>query len=555
MDFLNASPLYLMIILPMFATALLSVLLLLAPPVAGGPQNPSNKAKAEENYFKKWLEQDVTYIIAPEEREIYKNLATNEEREAFIEQFWLRRDPDPNTALNEFKEEHYRRLSYANDHFSTGMPGWKTDRGRIYIIHGQPDSIEDHAAGETYYRPRSEGGGNTTTFAFEVWHYRHLEGVGSDIDVEFVDKSMSGHYELAMDEIDKDMLTTVPNLGLTWSELRKGGDKSERLGTRYFANEAARRMADPMRSISAKDFGFQRIERLAKLQRPSQIRYKDLEQSVSAQLHYDQLPFQVRVDMIKATSTDYLVPVTFYFDRSLLGYKRSGPIRAALLSVYGRVETINRTTAFAFDDDVNAYFNEEEMQLIGKRSVYQKNIPLKPGRYKLTAVVKDTVSGKLGTLERGIVVPGDSSTGISMSDIILADRIFPASQGEFISDPFVLGTVKVYPSSSNKFSRGQPLGFYVEIYNAPVDSQTLDPAVKVDLRLSRQGKEIETPFKNLESKLHAYGDRYFMSSLMNTDPLEPGNYMLTVVVRDKNSGTVISRSVTFTLLEKTGAAN
>jgi hypothetical protein len=370
---------------------------------------------------------------------------------------------------------------------------------------------------------------------------------------------MSGHYELAMDEIDKDMLTNVPNLGLTWSELRKGGDKSERLGTRYFANEAARRMADPMRTISAKDFGFQRIERLAKLQRPSEIRYKDLEQSVSAQLHYDQLPFQVRVDMIKATATDYLVPVTFYFDRSLLGYKRSGPIRAALLSVYGRVETINRTTAFAFDDDVNAYFNEEEMQSIGKRSVYQKNIPLKPGRYKLTAVVKDTVSGKLGTLERGIIVPGDSSTdsstGISMSDIILADRIFPASQGEFISDPFVLGTVKVYPNSSNRFSRGQALGFYVEIYNAPVDSQTLEPGVKIDLRLSRQGKVIETPFKNLESRLHAYGDRYFMSSLMNTDPLEPGNYTLTLVVRDKTKGTEVSRSVAFTLVERTMVAH
>ncbi len=511
------------------------------------PQNPKN-VKTEEDYYKKWLDVDVAYIVAPDEREVYKNLTTNEEREKFIEQFWQRRNPDPNSSNNTFKEEHYRRLAYANDHFSTGMPGWKTDRGRIYILHGEPDSTESHGAGETYYRPRSEGLGVTTTFAWELWHYRHLDGIGDNVNIEFVDKSMSGHYQLAMDEMEKDMLLMVPGLGYTESERFRQGDKSERLGTRWMASETVRRAADPMRSISAENFGFQRIQRLAKLQRAPDIKYKDLEQVVTAQIHYTQMPFQLRVDMIKATETDYLVPVTFYFDRSILGYRRAGPIMGAQLNVYGRVETLSRSTVYAFDDDVNAYFNEEEMRSVGKRSVYQRNIPLKPGRYKLTAVVKDTVTGKLGTLERGILVPGiEPSKSVQMSEIILADRIYPASQGEFISDPFVLGTVKVYPNAANQFVKGQPLGFYFEVYSVGIDSQSGEPSLKVNLRLVREGKEIETPFKDLEQRLHAYGDRWFMGSLINTEPLTPGTYKLTLSVQDKISATEASKTATFTL--------
>jgi GWxTD domain-containing protein len=518
---------------------------------AGVPFQYSNSKniKTEDDYYRKWLDQDVAYIIDPEEREVYKSLKTNEEREKFIEQFWQRRNPDPDNTNNSFKEEHYRRIAYANDHFSTGMPGWKSDRGRIYILHGKPDSIESHGAGETYYRPRSEGLGVTTTFAWELWNYRHIDGVGDNVNVEFVDKSMSGHYELAVDEMDKDMLLMVPGLGYTESDLRNFGNKAERIGVRYMASENAQRMADPMRSISADTFSFERIRRMARLQHAPEIKYKDLESIVSTQVHYTQLPFEVRVDMIKATENDYLVPLTFYFDRSRVGYRRAGPILGAKVNVYGRIETLTKTTVYAFDDDVNAYFNEEEMRSVSKRSIYQRNVPLKPGRYKLTAVVKDSVTGKLGTLERGILVPGnDQKNGVNMSEIILADRIYPSQQGEFITDPFVLGTVKVYPNAANQFVKGQPLGFYFEIYNASVDAQSGDPALKVTLRLVRDGKEIETPFRDLERRLHSYGDRYFMGALMSTEPLEPGNYKLTMTVSDKISTGRASKTASFTVL-------
>jgi GWxTD domain-containing protein len=155
--------------------------------------------KELEGPYRKWLSEDVLYIITDEERTAFKRLATDEEREQFIEQFWLRRDPSPDSQENEFKEEHYRRIAYANERYASGIPGWKTDRGRIYITFGPPDEIESHPSGGTYERPFEEGGGTTSTFPFEKWRYRWIQDIGSDIMIEFVDPTMTGEYRMTMD--------------------------------------------------------------------------------------------------------------------------------------------------------------------------------------------------------------------------------------------------------------------------------------------------------------------------------------------------------------------
>ena len=170
--------------------------------------------------YKTWLNQDVPYIITDEERKAFQSLSNDEERDAFIEQFWLRRNPNPDSPENEFREEHYRRIAYANEHFAAGKPGWKTDRGHIYIAFGKPDSIDSHPSGGTYQRPMEEGGGETSTFPFEVWHYRYLEGIGDNIDLEFVDTCQCGDYHFTIDRSEKDALLHVPGAGLTqWEEM------------------------------------------------------------------------------------------------------------------------------------------------------------------------------------------------------------------------------------------------------------------------------------------------------------------------------------------------
>src|SRR5213595_1982792 len=181
-----------------------------------------------ESPYKKWLDEEVPYIITSEERASFRKLSTDDEREQFIEAFWERRNPSPGSPENEFKEEYYRRIAYANEHYASGIPGWKTDRGRIYIMYGPADEIDSHPSGGTYERPPEEGGGETATFPFEKWRYRYIEDVGSDIIIEFVDPTMSGEYRMTMDPSEKDALLYVPGAGLTLMEQLGLADKTDR---------------------------------------------------------------------------------------------------------------------------------------------------------------------------------------------------------------------------------------------------------------------------------------------------------------------------------------
>jgi GWxTD domain-containing protein len=512
--------------------------------LASAQQKPrSRNAELEKDYNRKWL-QDVSYIITDEERAVFENLTTAEEIEAFIDQFWRRRDPE-GTGMS-VREEHYRRIAYANEHFASGVPGWKTDRGRVYIINGKPDSIEEHGQGEQHYRKGSEGGGGTATYAWQLWYYRNIPGLG-EVEIEFVDKRMNGNYTIARDEMEKDAFLFIPGMGLTEAE-RYGGDalKADRIGTRTMASDNSRRYSNPFKTFTHKDDLFDRLSRIEKLMAPQPIRFKDLEAVVETHVTYNEIAFGLRTDLIRLTPEDYMVPVTFFFDRSLLTFKTVGPLKEAELNVYGRVESLSRRKVWSFDDVVKV----REMDAVGpsKRSVYQRNVPMKPGRYKLVAVVKDVNSKQVGTVEKLVVIPQPTEQPVlEVGPIILADMVQPAKTGEFINDSFVLGAVKVYPNPDNRFVRGLPLGFYFEIYNMAVDTQTLDPSLGLELELKKDGKAIPLPFADLERLLHSFGDRYYVGSMLGTQPLAPGHYQLTFRVTDRIAEKTASSSVGFDL--------
>ena len=179
-------------------------------------QMEAQPKKEVETPYRKWMKEDVAYIITDEERAVFERMRTDPEREQFIEQFWLRRDPTPGTVANEFKEEHYRRIAYANQRFAAkSVAGWKTDRGRIYIMYGPPDEIEDHPAGSSYQRPPEQGGATTTVFPFQQWRYRYIEGIGQDVVVEFVDPTRTGEFRMTSDPSEKDALGYVPGAAPT----------------------------------------------------------------------------------------------------------------------------------------------------------------------------------------------------------------------------------------------------------------------------------------------------------------------------------------------------
>ena len=207
----------------------------LLPPAPGQEKRNKEKEKharvesgSRTEYYKKWLREDVTYIITDEEKNVFKDLATDEEKGELHRAVLVSPRPRSRTSENEFKDEHYRRIAFANERFPSGIPGWKTDRGRIYITFGPPAEIESHPSGGSYNREIWEGGGQTSTFPFERWRYRHIDGIGDDIEIEFVDKSMTGEYRIALSPDEKDALLFVPNAGLTWREEMGLSSKQDR---------------------------------------------------------------------------------------------------------------------------------------------------------------------------------------------------------------------------------------------------------------------------------------------------------------------------------------
>jgi GWxTD domain-containing protein len=171
-----------------------------APGQAAGPAEPANVTP-----YQKWLNEEAVYVITDAERDAFLRLETDEERQQFIRQFWLRRDPTPGTPENEYQEEHYRRIAYVNRAFIAGsIPGWKTDRGMVYIKYGPPDELERHPKAGPYQRPLEEGGGITVAvYPFEKWLYRYITGIGSNVNIEFVDRSGTGDYRMTTDPAEK----------------------------------------------------------------------------------------------------------------------------------------------------------------------------------------------------------------------------------------------------------------------------------------------------------------------------------------------------------------
>ncbi len=530
--------------------ALLQVALLVV--FAGGvgfaaPPQKKQKRKSEEGsramYYKKWLQEDVTYIISEEEKKVFKDLQTDEEKENFIEQFWVRRDPDPRTSENEFKEEHYRRVAYANERFASGIPGWKTDRGRIYITFGPPAEIESHPSGGSYNREIWEGGGTTSTFPFERWRYRHIDGIGDDIEIEFVDKSMSGEYRMAMSPDEKDALMFVPNAGLTWNEEMGLSKKEDRP---YFNPSAANNPSTGY--MRAKDMPFARMEQYFNLQRPPQIKFEDLKSIVTTNITYNQLPYQLRADFIRLSPDKVLVPITVELENKNLQFKKELDFNRAAVNVYGIITGLTGRIMAEFEHVISTEYTDQYFEQGTKnRSIYQKIVSLPPGqRFKLDLVLKDINSGNVGVISRGLVVPKYDNAALQASSVILANSVQPVPTATDALEQFVIGDLKIQPNVKSEYVRSQNLIPYFQIYNATLDQTSLKPSIEVRYALKSGGKVLEELTDLAGDSVQFFsGQRVVVLGKIPLKEIQPGKYTLEVAVVDKVSNRSVLASTDF----------
>ncbi len=502
-----------------------------------------------KNYYKKWLEEDVIYIISEDEKKVFKELQTDEERESFIEQFWIRRDPDPRTPDNEFKEEHYSRIAYANERFASGVPGWKTDRGRIYITFGKPAEIESHPSGGTYQREFWEGGGTTATFPFERWRYRHIDGIGDDIEIEFVDTSMSGEYRMAMSPDEKDALMMVPGAGLTLNEELGLSTKADRP---YFNPSNAN---DPSKGgyMRAKDMPFQRMEQYFNLFRPPQIKFDDLKAIVTTNVTFNMLPYDVRTDFIRLGSDKVLVPITIELQNKNLEFKKELDFNRAIVNVYGIVTGLTGRILAEFEHVITNEYLDEHFE-VGKqnRSIYQKIVGLPPGqRFKLDLVLKDVNSGNVGHYARGLVVPKYDPDLLQASSVILANSITPVPTNVDQLEQFVLGDLKVQPNVNSLYKPGQNLIPYVQIYNATIDQTSLKPAIEVTYTIKSGDKVVEQLQDLAGSSVQFFsGQRVVVVGSIPLKDVSAGDYKVEISVLDRISNRTLTTGADFKVLDQ-----
>ena len=502
---------------------------------AGEQKRKGKQEGSRDEYYKKWLNEDVVYIISDEEKSVFKKLASEEEKESFIEQFWLRRDSDPRTPENEFKEEHYRRIAYANERYASGIPGWKTDRGRTYITFGPPAEIESHPSGGSYNREIYEGGGTTSTFPFERWRYRHIDGIGDDIEIEFVDKSMSGEYKMALSPDEKDALLFVPNAGLTWREEMGLSTKADRP---YFNPSAAN---DPSAGfMRAKDMPFERMERYFKLQRPPQIKFEDLKSMVTTKVTFNTLPYDLRADFIRLGSDKVLVPITVELQNRNLEFKkeRDLDVNRGAVNVYGLVTGLTGRIIAEFEHVISVEYTDQFFEA-GKqnRSVYQKIVALPPGqRFKLDLVLKDVNSGNVGIISKGINVPKYDGEALQASSIILANSISPVPTTSDQLEQFVIGDLKIQPNVRAEYVPGQNVIPYVQVYNVSLDQTSLKPSVEVTYLVKSGGKVVEQLQDLAGSSVQFFsGQRLVVIGKIPLKDVAPGKYTLEISVLDRIS--------------------
>ncbi|MBI3680353.1 MAG: GWxTD domain-containing protein [Acidobacteria bacterium] len=503
--------------------------------------------KELETPYRKWLNEDVTYIITDEERKAFRNLNTDEEREQFIEQFWLRRDPSPDTQENEFKEEHYRRIAYANERYASGIPGWKTDRGRIYISFGPPDEIESHPSGGTYERPFEEGGGTTSTYPFEKWRYRYIEGVGSgsDIIIEFVDPTMTGEYRMTMDPSEKDALLMVPNAGLTLMEQMGLASKADR-----FSRTDGTRLGTGNMPLPARMNQFERLQQYADLQKAPKIKFKDLEAAVSSTIRYNLLPVRVRADFMRLTSSTILTNLTLQLDKKDLQYKQEGGVSKGVVNIYARITSMARRVVNVFEDVVTVEFPSELMQqAIKGGSVYQKSVPLAPGTYRLNIVIKDINGGNMNNYEMALHVPRYDEEKLGSSSLVLADMIEKVPTRSIGTGQFVIGTSKVRPRVGETFNRGEKMGIYLQLYNFAADEKTKKPSGTIEYEVIKVGsnEKIFDFAEEIDKIEGASSQQVTIEKILPLQDMEPGQYMLKMKVQDKVGNQTLTPSVTFTV--------
>jgi hypothetical protein len=292
---------------------------------------------------------------------------------------------------------------------------------------------------------------------------------------------------------------------------------------------------------------FNRLELYAKVNKPPEVKFKDLEAVVTSRIVRDQLHFDWRTDYLKVTNDTVLVPVTIQVPNSQLSFQAKDGIHSATMNIFGRVTTLTGRVVQTFEEPVSKDFPDSLFQQSLKlRSIYQKAIPLRPGLYRLDLVIKDVQSGNIGVVNSRLQVPRYEDEKLEASSLILADQIEHVPAKQIGSGQFVLGSSKVRPRLEGDFTTADKLGIYMQVYNLKPDDKSHKSSATFQFTV-RKGKEQIMQFKETSEEMKQTGDQVTIERLLPLATLAPGKYSLEVNATDSLSNQTISKSADFTV--------
>jgi len=518
---------------------LLSVLLVLALVAPGGLRGQGKNELPER--YKKWVDEEVGYIITRHERDVFLKLQTDRDRDIFIEAFWKHRDPVPETPRNEFEEEHYRRLNYANAMFgrATPLPGWKTDRGRIHILLGEPKNIEQYTNVNGVY-------------PVEIWFYLGDESLGlpTGFNVIFFKRNGTGDYVLYSPSVDGPRSLIADAMGGFRDTERISGSYSEDQAAYKALQELEPNLARQTRSLIPNEgtptgLGSLASERLiatifAVPQKKVQddyadaiLRYKD---SVEVEYTANYISSEVQVQVIRDESGAAFVNYTIE-PAKITAEEIEGKYEVRF-KLNGRVSDASGKTVYQFDKDLPFSLTADELEGLRAKSLSIQDVfPLVPGSYNFDILLKNVLSKEFTGSAKPLVVPA-AEGAVGMSPLLLAYGVETKAviPGERV--PFRTGGTQLLCQTRKTFSARDSLVLFAQFYG-------LAGGLRTSGTLRYDFLKEDKAFLTRTGKIESTGA---VATIVDVQPLKdfpPGYYQARVTLLDGQGKDIVGAQENF----------
>lgn len=477
-----------------------------------------------EPKYRKWLQEEVVYIITPKEKDVFLQMETDRERDIFIDAFWKIRDPDPNTPENEFMKEHFRRINYANQYFGKESPGegWRSDMGRIYIILGDPDTVDR-------YENLSE------IYPTIIWYYtgKMEYGLPNSFSVVFFKPSGIGEYELYSPVKFGPQSLLIHYKGdpadylSAYNELLDIEPAVAQVSLSLIPGEAA---LTPQPSIASEILVANKIpsaphQKVKDTYAEKLLQYKDFVE-VEYTANYIDNDSEVRI--IRDSGMSF---VHYLIEPEKLTFEKVGNVFRSNLEVSGKVADLGGNTIYQYQRTIPIEFNKEQLDNIrAKLFSFQDMFPVVEGNYKLNILIKNTVSKEFTSIEKDLSVPPPSS--FQISPLLLANRIIRNSEYAGKNKPFLVGDIQLVPSPRNDFSQGDRLTLYFQIHGLP---DNLRERGALEYSILKDGNKVQGLVKNIKD----YPDRENFFEEFSLADLAAAYYKVKVSLLDEEKKKIL----------------